>query len=390
VIKLPGPLAPRPTNDTDPRRLNVLHVCEPTQGGVANVALGYLRDQVDRGWYVTLACPTDGGLGYQARAAGARVSWWRATHQPGRSLRREAAALAKIVAEVQPDIVHLHASKAGLVGRLVIRDRVPTLYQPYTWSFVATTGGRRAASWRWERFASRWTSELVCASQSERALGERYGVLVGTTVVPNGVDLTTFVPQGDAERAAARAGLGLRDVPTVLCVGELTLQKGQQDLLADWAQIRAGVPHAQLVLVGDGPDRDFLVRQAASLQGVTFAGRRSDVSRWMAAADVVVVPSRREGMALVPLEAMASARSVVVSDVAGVRDSVPQDAGAVVAPEDPQAFVDAVVQRLRDPGQVEDEGWNGRSHVEFNHDVVRSAQALSRVYLRLVGTRRER
>lgn len=380
----------RDPGDALSRRLNVLHVSVPTTEGVAGVALGYVRDQVERGWHVTVACPSDGALGFEARAAGARVRWWPATREPGTSVVREARALARIVAEVRPDIVHLHSSKAGLVGRLVVRDRIPTVFQPHGWSFLAASGGVRAVSWRWERFAARWTSELVCVSTSERGLGEDCGVVVPTTVLPNGIDLAAFRPQGDRERTTARAELGLRDVPTVVCVGRLTLQKGQQDLLADWPAIRAAVPGAELLLVGDGPDRDFLVRQARALEGVSLVGWRSDISRWLAAADVVVVPSRWEGMALVPLEAMASARSVVVTDVTGVVESVPDDAGAIVPLNDSGAMVDAVAQRLRHHGQVEDEGWNGRSHVEFNHDGAQSARDLARVYLRLVGTRRGR
>ncbi|MCY7395750.1 MAG: glycosyltransferase [Nocardioides sp.] len=382
--------ATTPGHHGDPlsRRLKVLHVSASTREGVANVALGYIRDQVDRGWHVTVACPSDGDLGYEARIAGAEVRWWQATRRPGRSLSGESRALARIVADVEPDVVHLHSSTAGLVGRLVVRDRIPTVFQPHGWSFQAATGAVRAVAHRWEWIAARrWTTELVCVSEAERALGEQHGIVGPTTVLPNGVDLAAFRPQGDRERAAARAELGLHDVPTVVCVGRLTLQKGQQDLLADWPSIRARVPRAELLLVGDGPDRDFLVRQARRLRGVSLVGRRTDVARWYAAADVVAVPSRWEGMALVPLEAMASARSVVVSDVTGMVESVPDDAGAIVPVT--SALADAVVERLLHPGQVEDEGWNGRSHVEFNHDVGRSARGLARVYLRLVGTRRE-
>jgi glycosyltransferase involved in cell wall biosynthesis len=167
-------------------------------------------------------------------------------------------------------------------------------------------------------------------------------------------------------------------------------QKGQQDLVAGWSEVRARVPEAQLLLVGDGPDTRALSRQAEALEGVRLVGRRSDVRTWLAAANVVAVPSRWEGMPLVPLEAMASARSVVATDVTGIVDSVPPHAGAIVPAGDRQALVAALVRRLIDPDLAEDEGWNGRSHVEAHHDAARSARELSRVYLRLVGARRLR
>lgn len=372
------------------RRLTVLHLVLPHGEGMAGVALGYVRDQVERGWHVSVVCPAEGNLGYQARAAGATVRWWPAPAGASRTLLRAAAELSTVVAELQPDLVHLHGADAGRVGRWALRDRVPTIYQPHGWTFQDRGGGLRAAAWRWERFAARWTSEILCAGEGERRLGRAHGVVAPTTTLPHGVDLAAFTAQGDGERRAARAELGLREVPTAICVGRLTLRKGQQDLLTDWSAVRAAVPGAELILVGDGPDRDFLVRQARKLDGVSLVGGRRDLVSWYAAADVVVAPSRWEGMALVPLEAMACGRSVVACDVSGMRESVPESAGAVVAGDDSEAMVDALAERLLDPGRCEDEGWNARSHVELNHDARTSARDLARIYLRLVGTRRER
>jgi glycosyltransferase involved in cell wall biosynthesis len=382
---MPGRERQVPTN----RRLHVLHVSVPTSGGIGTVAGGYVRDQVERGWNVTVACPSRGELGYAAREAGATVRWWRSGARestlPGSVLR-----LRRIVEETGADVVHLHGGRAGLVGRLVVRNRVPTVFQPHAWSFLASRGGIQGASLRWERYAARWTTELVCVSTTERQLGESLSIHAPTTVIPNGIDLAEYRPAGAGDRTHARKQLALDDLPTVVCVGALTVQKGQQDLLADWAAVKARVPEAQLVLVGDGPERRALERLAEGLGEVYFVGARTDVPLWMAAADVVVVPSRWEGMALVPLEAMACARSVVATDVNGVVDSIPSDAGAIVPLDDDDALAGALVSRLLDPVLAEEEGWRGRSHVETHHDVATSARELARVYLRLVGARRGR
>ena len=374
-----------PTN----RRLHVLHVSVLTTGGVATVAGSYVRDQVERGWNVTVACPSRGDLGYAAREAGATVRWWRSEPDDS-TLLGAVGRLSRIVTETQPDVVHLHSGRAGLAGRLVVRDRIPTVFQPHAWSFLAARGGAQGAWLRWERFATRWVSEIVAVSTTERQLGASLGVHAPASVVPNGVDLSRHRPAGARDRVEARTALGLGDVPTVLCVGALTVQKGQQDLLADWHRVQAQVPEARLLLVGDGPDRRALERLGEARKGVVFCGGRTDVPTWMAAADVVVAPSRWEGMALVPLEAMACARSVVATDVNGIAESVPADAGAVVALDDSAALVAALVHRLRDPALAEQEGWNGRAHVETHHDVATSTRELARVYLRLVGARRGR
>lgn len=375
---------------TTPGRLHVLHVAQPTTEGVAGVVMTYVRDQLERGWDVSVACPSEGWLGYEARASGADVSWWAATRDPGTNVPGECLRLAHIIAQRRPDVVHLHSSKAGLAGRLVLRGRTPTIFQPHAWSFLAASGHTRRAALAWERQALRWTSELLCVSESERKLGEDNGIVGPTTVAPNGVDLNVLRPSGDQARKTARHRLGLADVPTVVCVGRLSRQKGQEDLLAAWPQIRARVPNAQLMLVGDGPDRALLERLVEPGTDVHLIGNRTDIPLWLAAADVVAVPSRWEGMALAPLEAMASARSVVVTDVTGIAESVPPLAGAMVPPGSPDDLALELATRLEDPDLVEDEGWSGRAHVEEHHSAARSASELARLCLRLMAQRQRR
>ena len=372
------------------RRLSVLHVSVASSDAVAALITAQVRDQVARGWHVSVACPSEGRLGYDVRAAGGRAHWWDAERGTGPAVIGETARLTAILEATNPDVVHLHGAKAGLVGRLAVRDGVPTIYSPGTWSFLAGGTETKADALRWERFAARWTAGLVCTDETERRIGQEQGIEVDSIVIPPGVDLDAFPAQGETERRAARAALGLRPVPTVVCVGRLALHKGQQDLLSDWPAIRERVPQAELILVGDGPDRDSLVGQAARLRGVSLTGPRSDVPSWYAAADVVVCPSRWEGTGLTALEAMASSRSVVVTAVPRLVDAVPEEAGAVVTPDDAGGLVDAVALRLADAGLTEDEGWNGRTHVEVNHDAKKSAHELSRLYLRVVGSRRSR
>jgi glycosyltransferase involved in cell wall biosynthesis len=219
-----------------------------------------------------------------------------------------------------------------------VRGRRPTVFQPHAWSFAAVTGPVATASLAWERLAARWADAVVCVSAGERGAGEAAGVRARRwAVIENGVDLDRFRP---ADRAAARARLGLPAGPLVVCVGRLSRQKGQDVLLRAWPPVSG----ATLALVGDGPDRAAL--EAAAPPGVLFAGRRDDVADWYAAADVVAVPSRWEGMALAALEALACGRQVVGSDVAGMRELGPVD---VVPPDDAEALAAALAAALAEP-----------------------------------------
>ncbi len=367
--------------------LTVLHMAQPVQGGVARVVTDLVGAQVRQGARVVVACPAGGGLGPAVARQGAEVRPWAAGRAPGFALAREVRAADRVIRAVRPDLLHLHSAKAGLAGRLAARGRVPTVFQPHAWSYEAVSGRAARAAARWERGAVRWTARVLCVSEAERASGLRHGVRARWAVVPNGVDTGHFRPPG--HRAAVRAALPAlsdlaADAPLVVCVGRLCPQKGQDVLLRAWPAVAARLPGARLALVGDGPDRERLLRAAPP--GVLLAGPAADTLPWYQAADVVVQPSRWEGMALAPLEAMACGRPVVVTDVDGARESVPpaDAAGCVVPPDDPAALAAALLRLLTDPGLRALSGARAADHARAHHDVRAATAAVTALYTSLL------
>jgi glycosyltransferase involved in cell wall biosynthesis len=363
--------------------VRVVHVTQPVTAGVAAVALRLAEDQRDRGWSVSIVCPPSGWLADRARELGIDVHAWRATRGPGLRTIRETTRLRGILECLAPDIVHLHSSKAGLAGRLAVRGRWPTIFQPHLWSFQTAGGWFGRASTAWEVFASRWTDQLVCVSHDELDAGRTAGVTAAADVVPNGVDARRLRP---GRRLAARHALGLAvNAPTAVCVGRLAPLKGQDQLLDAWPAVLAEVPDARLVLVGDGPmAARWRTHPAAALESVHWHGHSTAVSDWYTAANVVVLPSRAEGMALVPLEAMACGRTVVAFDVGGVRESI-GEAGAVVPPGDVAALARAVAARLAEPALAARESWLGRRRVEDMFDSARMCDRVAMLVEKLVN-----
>lgn len=341
----------------------ILHVSQPVTEGVARVLIDLAEYQQASGWDVHVACP-DGWLADTLRRFAITVHPWRATRSPGVSTMGETRALQGLVRRVAPDVVHLHSSKAGLAGRLAVRGQVTTVFQPHAWSFHAAGGVVGRLSTVWERMAiRRWTDLLVAVSGGELHEGYRHGLEPRRTVVaPNGVDVQRFLPQDQGE---VRARLGVKDGPVAVCVGRLARQKGQDLLLAAWPRIRAAVPDATLYLVGEGPDAAELA--AAAGPGVRLVGLSDTPEDWYAAADVVVLPSRWEGMALVPLEAMACERSVVGFDVAGLAESL-GNAGAVLPVGDVAALGRELTVRLADRDLARREGQRGRARAVTLYD----------------------
>ncbi|MCX5369820.1 glycosyltransferase [Streptomyces sp. NBC_00015] len=372
----------QPEPDARPR---VLHLTQPVDGGVARVVTDLTRAQLADGLHVTVACPA-GRLAGELRSLGADVRHWAASRSPGPSLPGEVRRLVRLLAEVRPDLVHAHSAKAGLAGRLAVRGRIPTVFQPHAWSFEAVGGTTAALALKWERFGARWADRLVCVSEAERTTGLRARIGGQVSVIPNGIDPERFHPASvDTVRASLLPELDPA-APLVVCVGRLCRQKGQDVLLTAWTDIARKVPGARLVLVGDGPDGERLRPRAP--ESVLFAGSVADAVPWYQAADLVVLPSRWEGMALAPLEALACGRPVVVTDVDGARESLPAALAprCLVPAEDPAALAGAVARLLLDPLLRESLGQQGRRHVLTTHDVRRTAGAVAGVYRELLTT----
>ncbi len=194
----------------------------------------------------------------------------------------------------------------------------------------------------------------------------------------NGVDLATFTPQVDGAPVRDRYGFG--DDPVVVCVGRLVRRKGQDTMVAAWPRVRATVPDARLLIVGDGPLRDELARAAAAQPtgAVTLTGRVpwDELPAHHAAADVFAHPNRTrlagldaEGFGVIFLEAQAVGRPVIVGDSGGSPEAlVPGETGVVVDGDDTEAVADAVIGMLADRDRAAAMGRRGRAFVERHHD----------------------
>ncbi|MFG2665513.1 glycosyltransferase [Streptomyces sp. NPDC048387] len=385
-----------PAGSTAAQSFTVLHLVQPVDGGVARVVTDLAAAQSAAGLRVVVACPDAGVLPGGARAAGAEVLTWRAGRSPGPGLPAEVLGAARLIRRVRPDLLHAHSAKAGLAGRMAVRGSLPTVFQPHAWSFDAVGGTTAALALRWERAGARWADRVLCVSEAERRAGQSEGIHARWAVIRNGVDLTRFRPghaDRDRDRAEARACLRLPAAlqgagPLAVCVGRLCPQKGQDVLIRAWPEVSATVPGARLALVGDGPDAERLRRTAPP--GVHFAGSVADIRPWLQAADLVVLPSRWEGMALAPLEAMACGRPVLVSDVSGARESLPSGHGrlCLVPPDDPTALAKALGRLLAEPRLLTELGEQAQQHARTEFDVRRTTDAVTGLYHELLGRSR--
>jgi glycosyltransferase involved in cell wall biosynthesis len=201
------------------------------------------------------------------------------------------------------NVLGARAAKAANVPHLLAGVRVA---EPRRWRIAI------------ERWATSAAARFVCVSQSVAAFCRHRGFASEKLVViPNGVDVTRW--QASHKPEANPLGLveGRRGI---VFVGRLDKQKGLDRFFCELPAVFDALPEYDFVLVGDGPQRAALQRVAKRLglaSRVHFVGWKPDAAPSIAAADILVLPSRWEGMPNVVLEAMAAGKPVVATQAEG-------------------------------------------------------------------------
>jgi glycosyltransferase involved in cell wall biosynthesis len=260
---------------------------------------------------------------------------------------RAVAALRRSLQAAQPEVVHAHGLRAGLVAALAGRTRatgwplVVTLHNA-----VLARGLRRGASRLAERMVARSAAVVLVASADLIAHAEA----AGATRVRLAPVAAPVLPPPRRTRAAVRAELGVpAGRPLILSVGRLHPQKGYDVLVTAAAQWRALTPPPAVVIAGDGPSYlGLTARISATRAPVTLLGHREDVADLLAAADLAVVTSVWEARQLFCQEAMRAGVPLVATAVGGIPDLVGQ-AAVLVPPADVNALDLAVRGLLDDP-----------------------------------------
>ncbi len=276
-------------------------------------------------------------------------------------------------------LAHLHIAdgasllRKGSLARVARRAGVPVVMHA---NFGRLEPGRRGV-----RSALRWAlapaHAIIAASTAMADLLAKLDPTLPVRSIPNGVLLGRCPPPPPP------------GPPRVLFVGALEARKGVFDLADAWPTVRRALPDAELEIVGEGPSPDARRRLAAALgDGAGFRGRLRgpDLRSAYARCDLVCVPSHREGLPLVVLEAMAAGRAVLGTRVDGIPEAIEHGVtGWLVAPRSPAALAETLVTALGDRRSLEAMGERGRAAVEARFGVQAVANELIELWSGLVG-----
>jgi glycosyltransferase involved in cell wall biosynthesis len=267
------------------------------------------------------------------------------------------------------DIVHSHGDVASVLALPVLRGSA-SVATTHGLHLLRRVGGQRGVVAReGVRAVVAAAGRVICTSEEERIelaaiCGEQRARKL--VVVHNGIDLPPRRPEG--ERVEVRRHLGIAEDEVMgLFLGQLEQRKDPLTAVAAARDVRRrGLPFT-LVVAGDGPLAPETV--AAGEEDVRVIGFRRDTDRLLAAADVFVMPSEREGLSFAVLEAMGHGLAMVVSDGPGNPEAV-GDAGVVCPVGDSAAFADVLAALTQDPAERERLGAAARERVRTRFTVA--------------------
>jgi len=367
-----------PVNSDRPRLIAVVN---------SSIAVGFLQGQLqylqDRGFDVTVISPGGNGLDQMARIQGVRTIEVPMARQisPLRDLV-SLWRLWRIMRDLRPTVTNVGTPKAGLLGGLAAwLNRVPCrFYTLRGLRFETTNGLKRRLLIYAERLACRFAHRVICVSKSVREMAMASGLTSWEKTVvfgcggSNGVDASRFAPTSERITRATelRRELGIPpSAPVMGFVGRLTRDKGVPELVEAFIRLRDQFPDLRLLLLGRFECEDPLPveirRRLETHPQVVLMGHQQgngkpplagqprgdwpveDAAPYYSLMDVFVLPSHREGLPKVILEAQAACKPVAAARATGIVDAVAhEDTGLLFPVGDREALTGAVARLLSD------------------------------------------
>lgn len=329
-------------------------------GGAQKVLLDQARWFHERGHDVTAVFIYDREAMHE--------TWQRGAKYPIVDLRgykKGAGAFANLFALLQglgrlwtwirknkPDVIETFTHDSNvLILPLAWAARIPVR--------IATHHGKIEGFSRWKEIVhasivNSMANSIVAVSEKTRQISREEGIRADKIVmIPNGI---TPIPVEGVDRRVIRAELGYSNNDVLLLsVGRLVYQKAHEYLVSAMSTVLKEMPNVKAGICGDGVLRADLEAQINSLgvgEQVKLFGMQADVTKFLAAADVFVLPSRWEGLPIALLEAMSAGLPIIAARVEGVDQTVEHGVhGLLVPPESPEELAKAILQLSAAPEQ---------------------------------------
>jgi glycosyltransferase involved in cell wall biosynthesis/NADP-dependent 3-hydroxy acid dehydrogenase YdfG len=283
--------------------------------------------------------------------------------------------LVKKIEEIQPDIIHAHSGKPGIIARLAGKIcNVPVVFTAHGWGFDPNAPKlRRTIALAAEKLLARFATKVICVSESDRQLAIDLGVIEAERVVTihNGIDRAIDLPTPSL----------VPDVTQLIMVARFNKQQKDQDTLM--RAIKKVDRNINVLFVGSGPDlaeAKNLAKELDILSKATFLGDRLDVPDLLAQSQIFVLSTHYEGLPISILEAMRAGLPIIATNVNGIPEQVVDGkTGFLVERQDVDGLAAAITTLVDNPNLRQEMGREGiqKLHQEFTiDDMVASTKAI--------------
>jgi glycosyltransferase involved in cell wall biosynthesis len=371
-------------------QVRLLHIVGDSRfGGAATIILGLSHVAQAHGWQVDVLT-TDPVFQHAVRQHGlglVNLDVIRREIRPVWDLGG-LVRLSRFLEREPYQIVHTHTSKAGFVGRLAARlAGVPAIVHTihgFAFHEDSPVHIRRFYS-TLERLASRWCDRIVSVSEFHRAWAIELGMCQPGQIlaIPNGIAEVGRNREVGLAELRREIGAAQGDL-VILSMARLAADKGLEYLIEAASILPQTERRVQIVIAGDGPQRERLeqlVHHLGVTQRVRFLGFREDVGDLLAASDLVVLPSLREGLSIALLEAMAAGKPIIASSIGSQREVASHaEMALLVRPADARALSDAILKLSRDEALMARLGRAARAVYESRYTEDRMLRTYKQLY----------
>ena len=330
----------------DSKNKKILYVITRSDWGGAQVHLfDLLTEMTKRGVVCEVAVGERGELYDRLVAQGIQVYYLKHLIHEIKPLTdvRAVFELNKVMKLANADVVHLHSTKAGWIGRLsALCVGSPVIFTAHGWCFTeGATGMRKRFGKTIEKFLIPMTDAIICVSEYDRnlALKQKVAEKEALKVVYNGV---ASIKMNEADKTPSERP----DVFKVMMTARFAEPKDQASVIEAFAELPENM---ELYLAGDGPNLEMckqLANERKLSQRVHFLGQRSDVAQWLNTMDAFVLSSHYEGLPISIIEAMSAGLPIVASDVGGVSELVHHNQNGYLFPEGDTAKLTQLLKTL--------------------------------------------
>jgi len=280
--------------------------------------------------------------------------------------------IRKFLRESKVNLIHCHGYKANFYGLFASRGKIPAVTTHHNW-----------LRWHWrlglycllDSLWIRYFDRVITVSEKNIEELLRYRIpKAKIRVIDNGIDMDRF--NREIQAGAIKKELGLLENSKVVgTIGRLGDEKGQIYLLQAARGVVEKEKSVRFLIVGDGPLREYLKEETAKLgiaDSVTFTGYRQDIPELLSAMDLFILPSIKEALPMVLLEALAARKAVIATRVGAIPKVVNNENGIMVDPGDAAGLQDAILSLLANEEKR-------REYASAGYDTVKTHFSLERM-----------